>query len=647
MSPALAQARAVERRVQGIDSALSDLVLRDGESLTVQIGKAINPTPTLSRTIQGSSTIKISLYDPELRFLRAPLLAEKWNAELDGLHWRYVGMSKSGLNINLALEDRNVARLREFRGPKKVAARRAQPDEVTRAEFVLSLVQEALPTIHHVIPELHVQQPIASTAQAEKANEDARDRREGGLGDVDDLTMDGASVDASQLELGETALRIANSYGAPFRVQVALMEALMAESALGEASPGNVLQALGPGGAPIGSAVEEIKGFLTNDPTWTGEGAIEYARKNPDAAPHEIAQATQASAFSDGSNYAKFADEAREWVEAFDGAGAGENTATERKPRKWEVGKDENYWEAIQRLAKEVNWRAFIVGNRFYYIDEYELARGMVRMAISADAEPGDKNYIAPANVNFDYNGNKSVTEVTIKCPVRQWKPPPGSVVTLAGFGPASIGFGDAALRKGQKIGLSGNRKAATGEGRARYIVASIEAPLTEDPSAREATIKLRKPTAPLPEPAAQTRRTQASPGSVSSGGGIGEMGVLEGTPEDIVNSVVDYAHTHGFPAVTRESVRAANAAHGPTVSGGRSDHQGPPDVAWAADISNGETTPEEDDLAQAISEAFDIPWNGSGLVTVTHGGYQLQLIYRTMEGGNHFTHVHFGCHVI
>jgi hypothetical protein len=122
-------------------------------------------------------------------------------------------------------------------------------------------------------------------------------------------------------------------------------------------------------------------------------------------------------------------------------------------------------------------------------------------------------------------------------------------------------------------------------------------------------------------------------------------MGVLEGTPEDIVNSVVDWAHENGFPGVTRESVRAANASHGSTITGGTSDHQGPPNVRWAADISNGsDPTEEMTHLAAAIAKAFDIPWSGSGLVTHEAGGYRMQLIYKTMEGGNHYNHVHFGC---
>jgi len=127
--------------------------------------------------------------------------------------------------------------------------------------------------------------------------------------------------------------------------------------------------------------------------------------------------------------------------------------------------------------------------------------------------------------------------------------------------------------------------------------------------------------------------------------GATGPMGTLTGTPEQIVNQVVDYAHAQGFD-VTPASVAVANARHGATVNGDRSDHQGPPEYAWAADISNGYApTPEMDQLAAAVASAFGIPWSGSGLVTITSGGYSIQLIYRTMAGGNHYNHVHFGVH--
>ena len=46
------------------------------------------------------------------------------------------------------------------------------------------------------------------------------------------------------------------------------------------------------------------------------------------------------------------------------------------------------------------------------------------------------------------------------------------------------------------------------------------------------------------------------------------------------------------------------------------------------------------DALAAAIAAAFEIPWEGGGLVNHTADGYRLQLIYRAAE---HDDHVHFG----
>jgi peptidoglycan hydrolase-like protein with peptidoglycan-binding domain len=118
----------------------------------------------------------------------------------------------------------------------------------------------------------------------------------------------------------------------------------------------------------------------------------------------------------------------------------------------------------------------------------------------------------------------------------------------------------------------------------------------------------------------------------------------IEGTPKHIIDTVVlriaQECGIHRSPAEND----AANARHGTTVSGGRSDHQGPPAVAWAADISNGGSpTPEMDKLARSLAKRFNIAWPGFGLVNATHDGYRFQLIYRTSIGGNHYNHVHFG----
>lgn len=155
------------------------------------------------------------------------------------------------------------------------------------------------------------------------------------------------------------------------------------------------------------------------------------------------------------------------------------------------------------------------------------------------------------------------------------------------------------------------------------------------------------------PTPAGYGQRAELIAGALGGAGPAtsvgpcappGSLGELTGTPEQIVNRVVAYAHDNGFPHVTAETVRIANAGHGPTVSGGTSDHQGPPDQAWAADLSNGGSpTPEMDALAKTIATGFNIPWQGSGLVTAGNDDYRLQLIYRTCDGGDHWNHVHFG----
>lgn len=120
----------------------------------------------------------------------------------------------------------------------------------------------------------------------------------------------------------------------------------------------------------------------------------------------------------------------------------------------------------------------------------------------------------------------------------------------------------------------------------------------------------------------------------------------LSGTPKHIIDTyVIPTARATGMATgITPAMVEAANAAHGTTVNGTRSDHQGPPSYAWAADMSNGSSpTPAMDNLAKTLATMFGLPWKGSGVTEVTRNGYRLQMLYRTNVGGNHYNHVHFG----
>lgn len=510
--------------MQGLESSIHDLTLRDGRGVTALIGGNIVGAPQLTRSIEGSSSIELQIYDPELRWLEKSLASQKWDCEIDGLWFRYIGTTKSGAMMTLKFEDREVALLRELVGPLKRYAHRGQPNELTLAEFICGLVEQVHPKVPIVCLQLEEQQPIKTKSQARKAEKEAKAKRQKGVGDTHGLKVKDQPPTAGQRELLETALRISSSRPCPFVCKVALVAALIDESDAGEEDGGNVLQALEPY-TKVRPAPEEISGFLFGDPEWTGVSAVGYHNAHPEATYYEIAQAVQKSGAGKSTNgagsYGKFGDEARAWVEAFEGGEEEGGEVVEKLPRSFEVkakggknGEPENYWEAIQRYAKAVNWRAFFCAGVFYYISEDELARGAVRLAIRR--EPAERKPVNQAveDVDFDANQNKPIGEVTVTAFANGWGVPPGAVSTVAGYGPASLGPGDAPPKEKQKEAIASAVKASTHEGKGRYLVAKITLPLVGDPAARKATVSLRKPTRPLPESALETRTVSVPKGS-------------------------------------------------------------------------------------------------------------------------------------
>jgi len=341
--------------------------------------------------------------------------------------------------------------------------------------------------------------------------------------------------------------------------------------------------------------------------------------------------------------------EAREWVETFDGeGGTGDIEVTE--PYTFEVGKKENYWEAIKRLAQEVNWRAFFVAGRFFFISEDELIRSQVRLAIVR--EPGQAEPETPGieDVDFDFNSNKAVTEVTVTAYAKQWGVPPGSVVTLKGYGPASLGFGDAPVKadsKGRKAGLSSNRNAKTGEGRGRYLVASIETPLrdTDDSTTRLLTIKLKKPTSPLPESQAETHSVSGSSAS-STADALADVRITStqpgapswgGAAAVFKQFVHPFMEDHGLsPGAEKEQGHAPDGDHDP---------EGQPS-GYATDYPTG----SGEQIAHALAVAMGFPaWQPNSYtsftITVDGSRFEVQILWGA--GIEHGDHIHVGMHRI
>jgi hypothetical protein len=455
-------------RLQGITSDLDDLFLR-GDSMKAIIGDALIEG-TLERTIAGASTLNLSILDPNRHLLQSPLLLERHRVTLDGINFLFTKVSQqsSEAPLTLVYEPEVVALIRAVKGPRK-----AFRDKVTRAEFVLRIIRAAQgPPIRFVCPQLETIQPIKSAVQAHETRSDANLRRGKGLdGDSHLPEKEGGEASPAQRKLGDLALRIAESHKAPTRVMVALMEALLVESNLGELSS-NILQGLP--GTPLAGLdhVEQIVGFLTGK-NWTTEkgGALGNFARHPNAKPYEIAQDVQASGAGLSShgraNYGAVESEALEWVESFGGGeieGGGEGP-TRFQRYAFEQKAKEDGWACGSRLGKEVNWRFFESAGWVYFIAESDLLRSMRRMTIS-DSTPG------VLDTSFDYDLGKEVQTVTVSALAKSWAAPPGSRAWVNNHGPAD----------------------------GSYIVSTISAPLAKRDSV--VTITLKRPTEPLPEPA-------------------------------------------------------------------------------------------------------------------------------------------------
>lgn len=516
---------ALRNGVQAIGSGLDDLLLQ-GEKWQAQVGGAFTDG-TIKRKTDGASELVLNVRDPERTLLNSPLLQADFDVELDDLGFSYVACDMSSIlsPLSLTFEDREVHRLRQLHGPVK-----AFRDKVTRVEFVHQLVKKAAKgwgPIGFFGYQPHKVQPIANAAQSRTARTDARNNHGPGLDSGVKLTVKGVAASAAQVQLGDLALRVAASHNAPQRVQVALIAALIDESVMGEAS-GNVLQAIGSGGASIGSPTEEVVGFLTGK-NWTIQGgAIGYFKAHSGASPSEIAGAVQLNAIG-AAAYAPFVDEARRWVEAFQGgsAGGGTTTVTTVERFAFEVRKKESYWDAIQRLAKQVGWRAFMKAGRLFFVPDTYLIKAMPRVRLS----PGDPGV---DDVNFNFDTGKAINEVHVLARANQWGAPPGTVGILSDCGPAN----------------------------GRYLVAEIDAPLRRvDPVAVDIT--LRRPTKPLPEPAPKTSTKQIGGGSSGAGG---PSGAPKGVQDAIAKMIdeIDRIDAKHYPYSTPGARGTPPPASGP-----------------------------------------------------------------------------------
>lgn len=604
---------AKRRRVRGINSRIDkgDLKLR-GEDARIFFDDAII-AGTLTRTLAGASSISLTVEDPEFVLLGEKLKKDRFDLELDGLWFRWRGVRKTGTELELTFEDREVSYLRKLKGPKK-----AFRDKVTRAEFVKSLVREVKGVkIPVYIPELHKVQPIESTKQAVEEQEAQTDRRgKVGLDKTENLTVKGVKANPEQLRNGAIVLQVGASLKAPRPALLAVIMAGIQENSMLNTGDGyfQITDATLSGlPYPRSDLAAAAKDFF-NRGWYTGKGAIADAKAG--YPPTQIAQRQEGSAYP--SAYAQWEDEAAKWVDAFDGGGLSGDVDLEIEAQRkyaFEVAKKQNYWAAIQELATEVRWRAFMSAGIFYYLDEMDMFREKPWAVINEETE-------GVFDFDFEYMHGTDVTTGTIVGLAKAWAGPPGTTVRASN----------------DDYGIGGGR----------YIIEEARSDLFSE----DVEYKVKKPTKPLDEPAPETVTKSVSAGDAGD--------VSSGDAQDLQSINLDTSsgtpHWGGskdiYDAVVAPIVRELGMSTGGTKEGGHnagSDHALESTLAYAADI----TGADMEKFARAVAAAFGdesvIHSTNPIYIEVDGNRYRVQVLWDlsspagTVGDVYHRSHVHVG----
>jgi hypothetical protein len=482
----------------------------------------------VEQTMQGAPMLSLTIPDTDYALLESGLFNYKVDAVLDGVPFRLVSVGlQDDRMLTLSLEHRVVSYLREHKSPLKVSR-----NVMTRGEFIYKLVREvhAVP-IRLVAPSMDIRQRIAKPKV-----EVTHTTRSGtaGISDTVKLTVAGAPASKAQRRQMERVLAVAAKLHAGDRAVLALVVAAIGESGFtpkrNQGNPPSRYWGVFQGSMDV-FAIDDTEGmataFLKGGQGFQRGGAKALARAHPEYSPGQIAYMVEGDRSNFTSDalaanfYDKWRSEAEKIIAAYTGGGdaAASFGGGGKYWKRYEFTRGvpgvthEDSWGAIQRLAAEVRWRAFVVGTRsLYYVTDDDLLKGLPRYIITPDTD-------GLVSLNFDVEvGGRFVihrgiaeakpAEATLRVRVDRWEAQPGSSVLLDGWGP----------------------------GGGTWLVDSV----TRDLFDAEAEVNLRKPQLELPEPTAQigthpyhpspaTGRNRKPVGSQSNGGG-GSYGNSDGS---------------------------------------------------------------------------------------------------------------------
>jgi hypothetical protein len=474
----------VEKRRSGLDTRL-DQALADG---------------TIDQTIAGAPALTLSVLDPDDELMLSPLFDSRIDVVLDGVPFRLTKVGRQDDDtLALTFEHRLVAWMREHTKTRKVSR-----GKMTRAEFAKLLVGEIhAGPVRFVSPEVHVKQPIGKLEGAALRKQTRRERdtvRAPGFADGTNLKSKGQTLNSRQVDRLERALSVADRINAKANARVAMVCAMIGESNIGEGtgSRGTTFQTTA---IPESDLEAQALHFLRGGRSFLTGGAIGYIRAHAGASPGEVASAVEISD-KGGSYYDAFASEARKIVSAYGGSDSSDVSRQYTKRYEFtrgSVDQVEDTWTALGRLADEVHWRRFVVGQRtIYFIADDTLMRSRPRYLIEPQSvgllgKPTFEIEVGRRTVIKKGKRVPLVSECTINARLDRWDAPPGTVIELDGWGAILDG---------------------------KWLVSSIRRPIFDAAGA----ITLTQPQNRLPEPRSDTTTVS------KAGGGSGSSAALSGS---------------------------------------------------------------------------------------------------------------------
>jgi hypothetical protein len=378
---------------EDIDYRLDQFVLDPQGARKVDIADAVTDT-SLTLTIEGASTLELTVSTQGARpAARRPADGvgvghERRRARREALdQGRPRGRRPARRSVVPAGEGvEAVARHAgaDVRGPARRDAARPprRPEDVprlrvTRAEFVAALARAAGLTQDEIyIPELHRKSSRSRSPTKVGVTERRHKGHKGITKHLHGITVKGVKATPKQIDILQRAMDVADKLNAPKLAVLAMYCAAIAESTV--SFVGRTRRATAGRGSRTRAAIfkarrrAEAWHFLKGGKGFQGGGAIHQARRSTS---RRARSPTRSRRRRRRGFYGQYRTRREKIYGAFYAGtqligGSTDVEITAEKPYAFARGKNENSWDAIQRLAQEVNFRAFIRKGVFWYASE-------------------------------------------------------------------------------------------------------------------------------------------------------------------------------------------------------------------------------------------------------------------------------------